>query len=394
MARQLDRIWIRFGLWMSAAMLATIAMLACGAILFSEWQYQSFYRSLPPNLRLELDSLESRNLGESARALEIYGQYWRGDLLFGEKWSLSIGLIFCLPFGLGIGFWISRLITRPLASMAEVAVRVEQGDFSARATTGAAHGEMADMVTAFNRMIDALEGLEYERRATAASISHELRTPITVLQARLHAIDDGIIPLDKAESSTLLHQVQHLGRLVGDLHTLSMADAGQLSLLKRRVDMVALINDIIPHYQPQLNAHHMVLELDLPMQDEDAAEQDWMDIKADPDRMRQILSNLISNAVRHASLGGWLGLQLRRETPEGGPASVVLRVSDAGPGLPVEVQQFPFQRFAQAPGKRRSEGSGLGLSIVKALTTSQGGEVEVGPSARGGTCFTLRFPAA
>lgn len=394
MARQLDRIWIRFGLWMSAAMLMTIALLAAGAMLFSEWQYQSFYRSLPLNLRTELNELEAQDLGESARALEIYRQYWRGDLLFSEKWSLTIGLIFCLPFGLGIGFWISRLITRPLASMAEVAVRVEQGDFSVRATIGAAHGEMADMVTTFNRMIDALEGLEYERRATAASISHELRTPITVLQARLHAICDGIISPDKAEFSTLLHQVQHLGRLVGDLHTLSMADAGQLSLLKRRVDMVALINDIIPHYQPQLDANQMRLELDLPTLDEDASEQDWADIKADPDRMRQIISNLISNAVRHASQGGWLGVQLRRESPEGGPASVVLRISDAGPGLPTELQQFPFQRFSQAPGKRRSEGSGLGLSIVKALTISQDGEVDVTASARGGTCFTLRFPAA
>lgn len=394
MARQLDRIWVRFGVWMSAALLATIAIMAAGVILFAEWQYKSFYDNLPQPLRSELDVLEAKDLGNSSRAMEIYNQYWRNDLLFGERWSLTIGLLICLPFGLGIGFWISRLITRPLASMAEVAVRVEQGDFSARATVGAAHGEMADMVTTFNRMVDALEGLEYERRATAASVSHELRTPITVLQARLHAICDGVITADKAEFSTLLHQVQHLGRLVGDLHTLSMADAGQLSLVKRRVDMIALVSDIIPHYQPQLDANQMVLELDLPTLDEDASEQDWADIKADPDRMRQIISNLISNAVRHASQGGWLGMQLRRENPEGGPASVVLRISDAGPGLPAELQQFPFQRFSQLPGKRRSEGSGLGLSIVKALTISQGGAVDVTSSARGGTCFTLRFPAA
>ncbi len=391
--RKFNRIWVRFGLWMSATMLTAIAILAVGAMLFSEWQYKSFYNSLPKTVRVELDTLEAKDLGDSARAMEIYSQYWRGDLLFGDKWSLGIGLLVCLPFGLGMGFWISRLITRPLASMAEVAARVEQGDFSTRATTGVAHGEMADMVTTFNRMIDALEGLEYERRATAASISHELRTPITVLQTHLHAICDGMIRADMAEFSTLLRQVEHLGRLVGDLHTLSMADAGQLSLQKRRVDMTALVNDIIHHYQPQLSSSNMQLELDLPTLDEDAAEQDWLDIKADPDRMRQIISNLISNAVRHANQGGWLGVQLRREESNDGLVCVVLRISDAGSGLPAELQQHPFRRFSQAPGKRRGEGSGLGLSIVKALTSSQGGEVHVGRSARGGSCFTLRFPA-
>lgn len=394
MARQLDRIWVRFGLWMSAALLATIAFMAAGVILFAEWQYKSFYDHLPQPLRSELDVLEAKDLGNSSRAMEIYNQYWRNDLLFGERWSLTIGLMICLPFGLGIGFWISRLITRPLASMAEVALRVEQGDFSARATIGSSQDEMADMVTTFNRMVDALEGLEAERRATAATISHELRTPITVLQAHLHAICDGMITPDKAEFTTLLHQVQHLARLVGDLHTLSMADAGQLSLRKRRVDMTALVSDIMSHYQTQLSANHMALELDLPALDEDAGEEDWADIKADPDRMRQIISNLVSNAVRHASQGRWLGVQLRRENPEGAPASVVLQISDAGLGLPAELQPFPFQRFSQSPGKRRSEGSGLGLSIVKALTLSQGGEVDVSTSARGGTCFTLRFPAA
>ena len=112
------------------------------------------------------------------------------------KWSLVIGLLVCLPFGLAVGFWVSRLVTRPLASMVEVAKRVELGDFSARALPGKAHGEMAEMVVAFNRMIDSLETLETERRATAASISHELRTPLTVLQARLHAICDGVIAAD------------------------------------------------------------------------------------------------------------------------------------------------------------------------------------------------------
>ncbi|ENN1632569.1 HAMP domain-containing protein, partial [Salmonella enterica subsp. enterica serovar Typhimurium] len=133
--------------------------------------------------------------------------------------------------------------TQPLASMAEVASHVALGDFSVRAQPGRYHDEMADMVRHFNQMIDALERMAKEQRASAASISHELRTPLTVLRARLHAICDGVIEADAAESRALLEQVEYLGRLVGDLHTLAMADAGQLSLETRTVDLADLVRD-------------------------------------------------------------------------------------------------------------------------------------------------------
>lgn len=385
-----NRIWVRFGLWITATVLSTIALLAIGVLVFSEIQYRDFYNSLPPAVQVELDELHAQSLEDGPRAMEIYGQYWTGDLLFGEKWSLVIGLLICLPFGLAVGFWVSRRVTRPLASMVEVAKRVEQGDFSARALPGRAHGEMAEMVETFNGMIDALETLEAERRATAASISHELRTPLTVLQARLHAICDGVIAADGQELHALLSQVEHLGRLVGDLHTLSMADAGQLSLQKQRLDLAELVAETLDHLHPQLQQHGMRLEMGLPAPSDIGA----ADVRADADRMRQILSNLVSNAMRHAASGQWLGVQLTLETDAAGHLQVVLRISDAGPGLPSELRAHPFQRFAQAPGKRRREGSGLGLSIVKALTVSQGGSVEAGDSEQGGTCFTLRFPAA
>lgn len=394
MAWRLNRIWVRFGLWMSATVLATMALLTAGVLAFSEWQYRDFYRSLPAVVRQELDELNANDLEDSPQAMQIYGQYWHGDLLFGEKWSLIIGLMVCLPFGLSVGFWISRLITRPLASMAEVAQRVEQGDFSVRALPGNAHGEMADMVDAFNRMIDALEGLEEERQATAASISHELRTPLTVLQARLHAICDGVIAAEPTEFRALLGQVEHLGRLVSDLHTLSMADAGQLSLQRMRLDLAALVQDTLAQHAPQLDLHGMRLELDLPQEDADRPDAELVDIKADPDRIRQIISNLVSNAIRHAHSGQWLHVQVVRERASGAARPVVLRISDAGPGMPKELQAHPFQRFSQAPGKRRREGSGLGLSIVNALTLSQGGVVEWSDTERGGSRFTLRFPAA
>jgi signal transduction histidine kinase len=354
--------------------------------VFSQAQYRDFYKRQPAATRAELDRLDALGLADSPRALQIYGAYSGRDLLFGQKWALLAGLAVCVPLGLGVGFWVSRRITRPLASMAEVAKRVQQGDLSARALKGQAHGEMAEMIDTFNRMADALEHLERERQATAASISHELRTPLAVLQARLHAICDGVIDASAAEHRMLLAQVEHLGRLVGDLHTLSMADAGQLSLQMQELDVAALARQMLEQFQPRLREAGMELSLALPPRDGAAR------IRADGDRMRQIVSNLLTNAMRHGGSGHWLGVSVETESDAQGRPWVALRVSDAGPGLPGPLQSRPFQRFAQAPGQRGREGSGLGLSIVKALAVAQGGEVSADNSERGGARVSLRFP--
>ena len=388
MALGLNRIWVRFGLWITAAVLVTIGTLALGVIAFSQYQYREFNQRLPSSVRAELESLQAQNLEDSPRALQIYSEYWEGDSLFGERWSLAIGLAISLPLGMAAGFWISRRITKPLASMVEVATRVKQGNLSSRAVKAGAHGEMAQMIDAFNGMVDSLETLESERLATAASISHELRTPLTVLQARLHAICDGVIDASPTEMQMLLSQVEHLGRLVGDLHTLSMADAGQLSLRKERVDLATLASNVVEELRPSMQKLDMAVSLDLPVLDGD----DSTDVRADADRLRQITTNLVNNVLRHASSGRWLGVKVYAQTDGQGTPWVVLEVSDAGPGLADDLRNHPFQRFAQLPGKRRREGSGLGLSIVKALVVSQGGSVEASRSERGGAQFTVRFP--
>ena len=390
MALGLNRIWVRFGLWITATVLGTIAVLTGGLWIFSEIQYNNFYRNLPPAVRIEVDQLRARDQGDSPRALEIYTQYWDSDPLWGERWSLVVGLTVCVPFSLAVGFWVSRRITQPLASMVEVSQRVSLGDLGARAVAGNVHGEMQQMVDSFNRMIDALARSQSERHAIAASISHELRTPLTVLQARLHAICDGVITANEREFQTLLAQVEHLGRLVGDLHTLSMADAGQLSLQVRRMDLSALTGEVLEQMAPQLIDKQFTVELDLPEDTDDGC----ADIRADEDRMRQIITNLIGNALRHAEAGQWLGVSLHSERDALQQDEVVLSISDGGAGLPPELMNDPFVRFAQQPGKRKREGSGLGLSIVKALVVLQGGKVNASPSTHGGTCFTLRFPKA
>ncbi|BEU97139.1 HAMP domain-containing protein [Acidovorax sp. DW039] len=380
----LGRIWVRFGLHIAGTLLVTMALLTGSVMVFSEIQQRDFHRSLPAEVRAELEELEARGEEEGPRAMAIYAEYWRGDVWFSEKWSLALGLLICLPIGLGVGFFVSRVISLPLASMAEAATKVAAGDFTMRAQPMHNKGEMAEMVHHFNQMIDALEKTARERKATTASISHELRTPLAVLQARLHAICDGVIQVDAAESRLLLDQVEHLGRLVADLQTLSMAEAGYLSLQLEPLDLVEMVREDMASYANRLEQHHMALELALPSAPHFAV------IKADRGRMRQILFNLLENALRHAKQGRWLGVEVLLDTAVN---EVVLSVSDAGPGMSAALLAEPFQRFPHAPG-HSGEGLGLGLSIVRALTERQGGSVQVRNREEGGTCFTLRFPAA
>jgi signal transduction histidine kinase len=379
-ARVLDRIWIRFGVYVAIVVVATIAILASSVMLFANAQYREFYDSLPNDVRIELDQLKAVDQDDSPRAYEIYGHYWREDLWFGEKWSLVMGLVICIPFGLGAGFWLSRIVTKPLGSIAQAAREVARGNFSVRAHIGQPHGELAELVSDFNQMTDALQSLERERRSTAAALSHELRTPLTVLRARLHAICDDVIPANPEEFARLLEQVEHLGRLVDDVHTMSLADAGRLSLHPVALDLAESARRVLAAYQSRLGEsalHAMVLA--------PSPTVAW----ADPDRVRQILDNLMENALRYATGATRLEIAVRSEGDW-----ALLTVSDNGPGLPADVMAHLFERFHRSDSSRSrgTGGSGLGLTIVKMLSVQQGGDVQIGSSAAGGASVTVRLP--
>jgi signal transduction histidine kinase len=350
-ARFLGLIWFRFGLAIAAAVLMTVAALAITVGLYG-------------------------GAGGSG------GNAWLSD----EKLPLLGSLALCLPLGLALGFWLSRALTLPLRSMAEAAQRIAEGDLSVRAQPGGERGEMADMVRHFNAMTDALARLERDRKATAAAISHELRTPLTILCARLHAASDGVIELDNGACRGLLDQAEHLNRLVSDLHTLSLADAGRLSLRLAPLDLVELTRDTLQRHALRLTQHGIEAQVNTPLSSA------WVD--ADEDRLRQVLTNLIENATRHAGSGGWLELGVH---PAPGLAqALLLTVSDAGPGLPDHMRQQLTRRFGD-PGHPRAPapgGSGLGLSIVQMLVQQHGGSIAVQTSARGGVRFEIRLPLA
>lgn len=186
----------------------------------------------------------------------------------------------------------------------------------------------------------------------------------------------------------LLAQTEHWAAWWIDLHTLSIADAGQISLQKQRLNLGTLVSDLLAQMQPQLQAAHMHCELLLPGNEEES------DIRADPDRMRQIVTNLVSNAIRHASNGvGWACAFTARRATMASPGWSC-RSTMPAPALPQELKAHPFQRLAQAPGKRRREGSGLGLSIVRVLNLKRRAGVQTSSTARGGSRFSLQFARA
>ncbi len=278
---------------------------------------------------------------------------------------------------------LARRIATPLEGVSKAASRVALGDWSVRApiAKGDARGgsETARLVRDFNRMAGSLEALETERRATVAAIAHELRTPLTVLRGRLEAVKDGVLPATPDEYGVLIAQVELLSRLVADLRTLSLADAGQLSLQRADTDLGALVAAVAQGFQPRAQEKGVRLEVSVPAH---------AHFTVDAERIHQVVANLIENALRHTDAG------FVRVGLEDGLGALTLRVRDSGTGIPEDALPRLFERFYRADSSRAraSGGSGLGLSIARAIVTLHGGTIEARNHPEGGAEFTVRLP--
>ncbi len=305
--------------------------------------------------------------------------------------SLQAASLVSAIFGLVLAVVLARRIARPISAVSEAAVRVAAGDLSARARVLPGDRETTDLARNFNSMAQGLQALEQERRDTVASIAHELRTPLTVMQARLDAIEDGIYPLDQEQVLQLSAQTQLLTRLVADLRTLSLAEAGRLTIQPAQVKPLSLARSVAQDIQAARPSSPIRVEV----RGQEAS------LRADPDRLRQVLVNLVENAFKHAQSHILLTVQ-PTPSPETalntgpGPwrAGLYLHVDDDGPGIPEGDRERVFENFVrlETSRSRDSGGTGLGLAVVRALMLAHGGDVELGTSPLGGTRATLRFP--
>ncbi|WP_097460564.1 sensor histidine kinase [Mangrovitalea sediminis] len=365
--------------------MALTVLLSIGVVTGGlEWQkhkeQQAFHQSLPTAVKQELQQLRDSGRDHSQRLDEIYDQYWPAQ---GPGLSVEVisGLALSLLLGLAAAVLSARIFIRPITSVAEAALRISQGDLTARTRGFAIRGELAELSRNFNQMADTLETLERERKDTVAAISHELRTPLTILQGRLHGICDGVIPASDQEHRKLLDQVQHLVRLVDDLNTLALVDANRLSLQCTDLDLGELVNELHAVYADRARDHGVQLEV--------VVRSLW--VHADHNRLRQVLDNLVENGLRYAASGKWLQIHVSTHRDQ-----AVISISDRGPGLPQGIIDRVFDPFFRADNSRSraSGGSGLGLAVARSLIQQQGGSIMAFNREDGGVVFRIEMPLA
>ncbi len=256
---------------------------------------------------------------------------------------------------------LARGMTSPLREMAEASAAMARGDYDQR-ITATSRDEIGELARAFNAMAAELGEVDRVRRDLVANVSHELRTPITALRAGLENLVDGVAPSDPDTLRTMLEQVERLGRLVAQLLDLSKLESGAVPLNRRRFTMRPLLDQAVR--EARLHAPDTV-ELAV---DVDAR----LEAHADPERVHQVVANLVENAVRHSPPGGTVNVHAHAYN-----GSVEIEVTDEGPGIPAGEEERIFERFyrADASRARAGGGSGLGLAIAKWIVDMHGGAI-------------------
>jgi signal transduction histidine kinase len=295
---------------------------------------------------------------------------------------LIIGAALAVGVGLVMGALISGGLTAPLQRLAAAARAVASGDLGQQVhAEGSA--EIVEVAQAFNEMTTALGESERQRQNMVADVAHELRSPLAVLQGNLRAILDNVYPSNKAEISRLYNETRLLSRLVEDLRELALADAGQLGLNLRLTDVGQIVASTVESLGPAAESEEVRLA--------GAVSPDLPHVTADPDRVGQVLRNLLINALRHTPRGGSITVTAGLT---GGAVEVA--VSDTGEGITPDDLPHVFERFWRAdPARTRSGGgTGLGLSVAQSLVKAQGGRIWAESTPGKGSTFRFTLPLA
>jgi two-component system OmpR family sensor kinase/two-component system sensor histidine kinase BaeS len=301
------------------------------------------------------------------------------------QWWLIIGALLAGGLGLLLGVILSRSLTAPLRRLADAARAVAGRDFTRRVQEEGST-EIAELAQAFNQMTTALEESERLRKNMVADVAHELRTPLSVLQGNLQAILDDVYAMDKAEIARLFDETRLLSRLVDDLRELALADAGQLRLNLRPFELAPVLRSTMDSLAVAAEAHGVTLSAQVPA--------DLPTVQGDPDRLSQVLRNLLVNALQHTPAGGAVTVTVAA-TPEG----IEVAVTDTGEGIAAVDLPYIFDRFWRAEHSRTRDkrwpgGTGLGLSVAQSLVQAQGGRIWAESVAGQGSTFRFALPRA
>ena len=298
--------------------------------------------------------------------------------------AVELGLPLVLAFvtgavvALALVQLLARGLTRPLREMAGASARMARGDYAVRVDDAGRRDEVGELARAFNVMAAELAETDRQRRDLVANVSHELRTPISALRAKLENVADGVEPFDDQTARTVLRQVERLGRLVAQLLDLSRLESQAAELHPRPFPVWTVLEQAAR--EARLHAPDGV---ELTVQ----AEPD-LTVEGDPDRIHQVVANLVENAVRHSPHPGRVAVGAYAEN-----GTVRIEVADEGPGIPAEEAERVFERFYRADAARSGDGgAGLGLAIARWIVDLHGGSIRVEPAEPRGCRMVVELP--
>ncbi len=281
-------------------------------------------------------------------------------------------LIVLIAIAVGGGM---RRMTRPMTDLIDAARRIESGDYSAQVPEWGSP-DIRSVARAFNAMSARLKAMDEQRRSFLADVTHELRTPLSVIRGQAEAIADGVYPADAAHLAPILDATLTMDRLVEDLRTLTLTDAGTLVLHKEPTDLGALVHDTVESFRSQAESAGSTLTSEIAGK--------LPTVEVDPARIRQVIGNLLSNAIRHTPSGGSVKVAVDSTADQ-----VTITVADTGEGIPPDLLPHVFERFVKGPN---SIGSGLGLAIARDIAIAHGGTLEVKSTLGVGSNVTLTLP--
>lgn len=296
--------------------------------------------------------------------------------------SLIIAITLAGMVGLLLTYFLSRSILKPVDELINAARAMEKGDLSQRVTVRG-KGELGELANAFNAMAAGLTRLEQLRQNMVTDVAHELRTPLSNVRGYLEALGDGVVEPTPEMIASLYEEAMLLNRLVDDLQELAIAESGQLKLVCQPVD----ICDVIDKAVLSLKSEAIEKEVDLGTDLQD----DLPLVEADPERLGQVLRNLVKNALINTPPGGEITIQARTVDSQ-----IEVSVQDNGMGISAEHLPYVFERFYRVDQSRSRStgGAGLGLAIVKQLVEAQGGQVAIDSQVDAGTRVSFTSPIA
>lgn len=325
------------------------------------------------------DHLAQANVGStSTQTMHTEQAYQSANAI-----SLSLALLAALTAALGVSVYQSRRIGRSVANFAAAASGVAGGHYEVRVPEPGLGPEFEALASGFNQMAGRLGSVEQTRRRLLADLGHEMRTPVATLEAYLEALEDGVATLDAATLALLRSQTRRLTRLSDDIGSVSQAEEGQIGLDRRTVTPKLLVKSAADAVAEAYQAKGVALSTDIT--------NGLPQLSLDPERLGQVLGNLLDNALRHTPVGGTVTISAS-PSPTGG---VQLSVADTGEGIPAPHLAQVFERFyrVDAARDRAHGGSGIGLAIAKALVQAHGGELTAtSPGTGQGSTFRIVLP--